>query len=112
MNFANAKEHIPESECNNHVIKECFQAAFHCLPYTKISATMVKVLAMECAKRLNFFPPKGGVSKQYSPCMILHQENLDYNKHCSIPFGTYVQAHDEPMPSNTQVLRTLDAIYL
>ena len=44
--------------------------------------------------------------------MILHHENLDYAKHCSIPFGTYVQAHTEPSPSNTQDPRTLDCLYM
>jgi hypothetical protein len=44
--------------------------------------------------------------------MILHQENLDFDKHCSIAFGTYVQAHQEPLATNTQHPRTLDCIYL
>jgi hypothetical protein len=44
--------------------------------------------------------------------MILHQRNLDYDKHCQYAFGTYVQAHDEPDPSNTNAPRTLDCIYL
>jgi hypothetical protein len=73
---------------------------------------MVKILAMECAKKLNFFPPKGGVSPYYSPRMIMHQQNLDFVKHCSIPSGSYVQAHHEPDPKNTQHPRTLDCIYL
>jgi hypothetical protein len=70
------------------------------------------MLFMECAKKLNFFPPKGGVSQFYSPQMILHQKALDYQKHCSIPFGSYVQAHTEPEPRNSQLPRTLDCIYL
>jgi hypothetical protein len=44
--------------------------------------------------------------------MIMSQQNLDYTKHCAFSFGTYVQAHTEPSPSNTQEPRTLDAIYL
>ena len=44
--------------------------------------------------------------------MILNQTNLDYNKHCIVPFGTYVQANHETNPTNTNALRTLDAIYL
>ena len=55
---------------------------------------------------------KGGVSKYYSPGMILNQLNLDYNKQCIIPYGTYVQANPETNPTNTNALRTLDAIYL
>jgi hypothetical protein len=55
---------------------------------------------------------KNGISQYYSPRMILHQRNLDYDKHCQYAFGTYVQAHDEPDPSNTNAPRTLDCIYL
>jgi hypothetical protein len=112
LNYASAQEHVPEAERNNRVIKERFRAAFHRLPFTKIPKIMIKVLAMECTKRLNYFPPKGGVSPYYSPRMILHQENLDYAKHCRVPFGTYIQAHQEPSPTNTQHPRTLDCLYM
>jgi hypothetical protein len=73
---------------------------------------MVKILTMACAKKLNFFPAKGGISPYDSPRMILHQQSFDYSKHCSIPFGSYVQVHNEPDPKNTQHQRTLDCIYL
>jgi hypothetical protein len=73
---------------------------------------MVKILVSESTKRLNFFPAKGGVSLHYSPRMILHRRNMDYNKHCKYAFGTYVQAHDDPKPKNSNKSRTLDYIYL
>ena len=73
---------------------------------------MTKILVMDSAKKLNFFPSKQGISKYYSPRMILHQKNLDYSKNCKFAFGTFVQAHDEPNPSNTNSPRTLDCIYL
>ena len=44
--------------------------------------------------------------------MLLHQTSLDYTKHCSVPFGAYVQAHHENNPTNTNAARTIDAIYL
>jgi Reverse transcriptase (RNA-dependent DNA polymerase) len=112
MNYANPQEHVPEAERNNRVIKERFRSAFHRLPFKAIPKIMVKILTMECAKKLNFFPPTGGISSYYSPRMIMHQKNLDYEKHCSIPFGAYVQAHTEPDPTNSQHPRTLDCIYL
>ena len=108
INYSNPQEHVPEAERNIRVVKERFRASFHRLPFTKLPRVMVQVLAMECAKKLNFFPPKGGISPFYSPRMILHQANLDFSKHCSIPFGTYVQAHQEPNPTNAQHPRTLD----
>ena len=44
--------------------------------------------------------------------MILHKENLDYDRHCQFVFGQYVQAHQEPSPSNTNATRSFDCIYL
>jgi hypothetical protein len=53
------------------------------------------------------------VSEYYSPRMILHHENIDYAKHCAIPFGTYMQeAAQENTPSNTQESCSLNCIYL
>lgn len=112
VNYANPQEHVPEAERNIRVIKERFRAAFHRLPFIKMPKIMIQILAMESAKKLNFFPPKGGVSKYFSPRMIVHKMPLDYVKHCAIPFGTYVQAHNEPSPTNSQYPRTLDCIYL
>jgi hypothetical protein len=112
MNYASPQEHVPEAERNNRVIKERFRSVFHRLRFKKLPKIMVKILAMECGKKLNFFPPKGGISMFYTPRMIMHQENLDYNKHCSIAFGSYIQAHQEPTHTNTQHPQTLDCIYL
>jgi hypothetical protein len=112
MNYANPQEHVPEAERNNCVIKERFQSAFHQLPFKSIPKIMVKIFTMECAKKLKFSPPTGGISPYYSPRMTIHKQSLDFEKHCSIPFGTYVQAHTKPDPKNTQHPRTLDCIYL
>ena len=60
MNFASAQEHVPGAECNNWVIQECFRATFQQLLHKKLPHIMIKVLTMECAKKLNF-PPKGGI---------------------------------------------------
>ena len=67
---------------------------------------------MECTKKLNFFPPKDGISNFYSPRTIMHQQTLDYSKHCAVPFGTYVQAHNEPIFKNSQHPRAIDCNYL
>ena len=111
-NYASAQEHVPEAERNNRVIKERVRAVFHSLPYKAIPRLMIKYLAMEVTKKLNYFPSEGGVSKYFSPREILHKEELDYQKHCLIPQFSYVLAHEEPQPSNTQAPRALDCIHL
>jgi hypothetical protein len=112
MNFTNAQDHVPEAQRNNRTIKERIRAAYHRLPYKAISQIMINYLAMIQANQLNLFPVKGGVSKYYSPRMILNQTNLDYTKHCVVPFGSYVQANHESTKTSSNVTRTLDTIYL
>jgi hypothetical protein len=112
MNYANPQEHVPEAERNNRVIKERVRAAYYRLPYTRLPRILVMTLVSEAAKKLNFFPSKYGISKYYSPRMIVHGKQLDYNRHCRYPTGIYVQAHNEPDPKNTNAPRTLDCIYL
>ena len=112
MNYTSAKEHVPRAERNNRTIQERIRATYHRLPYDHLPRIMVKYLVSEAARKLNFFPAKHGVSKHYSPRMILHQENLDYAKHGLYTFGEYVLGHNEPTPLNTQKARALDCIYL
>ena len=37
---------------------------------------------------------------------------LDYSKHCRLLFGSYVQVHDEPSPTNSPTARSIGAITL
>jgi hypothetical protein len=37
---------------------------------------------------------------------------FDYQKHCRLQFGSYVQEHQEPSPTNTQAAQTVGAICL
>ena len=112
MNYTSASEHVPEAERNNRTIGKRIRAAYHTLPYSNLPSTMVKYLAMICTQQLNYFPVKGGVSKYYSPYVIMNGKDLDYNKHCAYDFGSYVQAYNETTPKNSNLPRTLDAIYL
>ena len=38
--------------------------------------------------------------------------DLDYNKHCTIPFRAYIQAYQENNVKNTNIPYTIDVIYL
>jgi len=112
INYANPQEHVPEAKRNIRVIKERVRAMFHRLPYKMLPKLLVKALVSKAAKKLNFFPAKGGISPYYSPRMLVDQRALDYSKHCKYSTGAYILAHNEPNPSNTQVSRALDCIYL
>ena len=112
MNYTNASNHVPEVEQNDCTIKESIRATFQRLPYKAIPCIMIRYLTMVSSMQLNLFPAKGGISTYYSPQMIMDQMKLYYTKHCTTPFGAYVQANHESNPHNTNVSRTRDRIYL
>ena len=53
---------------------------------------------MVCTHQLNLFLAKGGISPYLSPHVLVGGRNIDYEKHCQIPFGAYVQANQENNP--------------
>ena len=112
INPSSTNEHVPDAERNIRTIKEGVRTAFSRLPFQKIPKLMIQKLVVSTTDKLNYFPTKKGISDVYSPRLILQLGNLDYDKHCQLVFGTYVQAHDEPRPSNSMDERTIDAIFL
>ena len=72
INYSAAQEHVPRAEQNNRTIKEQVQSIYYQLPYKHLLHVMVKYLVSEAARKLNYFPNKNGVSKHYSPQMILY----------------------------------------
>jgi hypothetical protein len=58
MNFANPQENVPEAEQNHQVIKEQIRATYHCLGFKQLTKAITKILAMDLAKKLSFFPAK------------------------------------------------------
>ena len=107
-----AQQHVPEIERTIKAVKERYRAAYYSLPFQAIPKVLIKALAKRVVKFLNMFPPKGGVCTHWSPCAIVTGKPLDYNINCVCPFGSFVQALNEPNPLNTPAPRSLDAIYL
>ena len=80
VNIHAGRDKQPEAERNNQVIGERCRTMFHNMPYKKIPKAMIIEMGKLAAEQLNYFPVKGGVSKYFSPYMILNGLNLDYNK--------------------------------
>ena len=112
MIYVPAQQHVPEIERAIRTIKERYRAMYHSLPYKAIPKIMIKAAAKRAVKWLNMFPPKGGVSKYFSPRAIVTGCPLDYNNNCKHSFGAYVQALQENVPTNSPAPRTLDCIFL
>lgn len=71
---------------------------------------MVAELIYYCVFWLNTFPACDGISKTLSPRSIVTGSHIDFNKHCKLEFGAYVQLHEEH--DNTMTTRTTGAISL
>ena len=87
MNYAGAQEHVSRAERNNEIIREQDHLNYHQLPYTHILRILVKYMVSEAPKKLNYFLGKYGVSKHYSPRMILHKKNLGVERHYKYVLG-------------------------
>ena len=112
LNTTAAKEHVPEIERQIRVIKERARARRSRLPFDKLPKLLISDMLMDIVTWLNNFPPKGGISKTISPRMLLTGVKFDYNKHCKVEFGSYVQTHEEHEPRNSMKERTTGAIAL
>ena len=44
--------------------------------------------------------------------MMLHQENLDFDRHCMHVLGKFVQSHEDEVIKNNNKPRVLDYLYL
>ena len=111
-NTTAAKEHVSEAEHSIRTVKERTRGLIGTLPYDNIPRRMKIEFVYFIMLWLNAFPVKTGVSTIYSPWELLVHWHLDYKKHCRVLPGTYCEVHDEPLPSNTMVLRTQERIAL
>ena len=110
-NFATRNEHVPEIERQHRVIKKRARACCYTLPFEVLPRLLLVEMINNCALWINMFPEKGGVIN-VSPKTLMTGVKLDYNKHFRFPFGSYVQVHDEPSPTNSPTTRTIRAITL
>ena len=111
LNMVSRGEHVPEAERRIRTIKERTRSVYNALPFpNKLPVQMVVQLIYSCNFWLNVFPPAPGVSNDISPRELVTGMAIDYNKHCRLEYGTYVQVHEEH--DNTMATRTTGAIAL
>ncbi len=111
-NLTAVKEHVSEEEWAIRTIKEQVQGLIATLPFKDIPRQMKIEFIYFVVLWLNAFPVKNGILAMYSPQELLVQWKLDYTKHCRVLLGTYCEAHDEPVISNTMIPCTHKTIAL
>jgi hypothetical protein len=91
LNTAAPDEHVPEIERFNRIIKDRCRAIYSILPFKKIPHMMVAHMVYFSILWINSFPAKGGLSSHVSPRTIITGLTIDFNIHCCLEFGAYVQ---------------------
>ena len=110
LNVTSNKEHVPEIERSIRTTKEQVRSVYATLPFKRLPLRFLIELVVGCILWLNAFAMRGGVSTTMSPRTIITGIELDFNQHCQMQCGEYVQTH-EPH-DNPMVHRTVGAIGL
>mmetsp|Transcript_13154 Transcript_13154/g.17311 ORF Transcript_13154/g.17311 Transcript_13154/m.17311 type:complete len:154 (-) Transcript_13154:1045-1506(-) len=80
------------------------------LPFTHLPRLVVIHLVKNSVFWLNAFPATDGTSSTHLPCYLMTGYELNYKLHARLPFGSYVQTHEDH--SNNMTQRTMGAICL
>ena len=108
LHITSRDEHVPEVERYNRTIKERVRGNHTMFQFQHLSPVFIIVIVYRSVSWRNMFALKGGVSKTQSPSEIVLNRKLNYNAHCKVEFGEYVQTHEEH--NNDMKSRTLGAI--
>jgi hypothetical protein len=110
LNVVAKDEHVPEVERQNRVIKERARAIIQTLPYRKLPKKMRVSIIQYVVYWMNNLPKEEQAESPRE--IIFNTPKLDFKTVCKLPFGAYVQVHDEAMITNTMEPRTTGAINL
>ena len=94
LNITSRDEHVPEIECYIRTVKERVWAIVNTLPFKQYPNRLIVETVYNATFWLNCFPHKDGIHPTYSPRTIVTGSTIDYNKHCTLQFGTYIQVHE------------------
>ena len=100
-NLANAQEHVPEAQQNNHILKEHIHATYHGIPYTQLPHTVLCYMVMETMAKLNCFPAKGGFLNYFSPREISHHDMSSLTTRSTVPclfLVSFLHMMNQPLP--------------
>lgn len=108
INVVSRDEHVPEIERYNRTIKERVRSVYNMLPFKYVPPIFIVELVYAMVFWRNMFVIKGGVSPSQSPSELILNRRLDFNSHCKVEYGEYVQTHEEH--DNSMGPRTVGAI--
>ena len=95
LNTMSNDEHVPEIEWQIRTLKERTRGIYCTLPFRKIPRRLIIEMLYAANYWLNMFLRKGGISQTMSPHTLLTGLTMNYNRHCRLECGEYVQTHEE-----------------
>ncbi len=110
LNICGEDEHIPDIERCIRTVKERTRCTYNVTPFDHFPPKMIAEMVFLSVFWLNAFPNKLGVSQTLSPKTIVTGLVIDYDKHCRIEYGQYVQTHEKH--DNTMAARAIGALAL
>jgi hypothetical protein len=110
LNTTAQDEHVGEIERYIRTIKERARCMYNSVPYKQMPMRMVVEMIYASVFWLNCFPNANGISRSISPRTMVIGQGIDYDKHCRLEFGSYVQTHEQH--DNSMAPRTTGAIAL
>jgi len=110
LNITVWDEHIPEIEQYIWTIKERIRAMTNMLPFDQLPHQLIVEIAFNEVFWINCFPHKDGIHNTFSPLTVVTGSKIDFNKHCRLQLGAYVQIHEQH--NNSLFSRTAGAIAL
>jgi len=75
-------------------VKEQTRAIYNNLPFKKLPPLLFIEMVHTSVCWLYNFPAEGGISDTLSPRTMITRTSIDFNRHCKIEFGAYVQTHE------------------
>lgn len=108
LNLMSQNEHVPEIERHITTVREHCSSIYNSLPFVQMPSRMVTQLVYSVTFCLHAFPAVDGISGSISPGEIVTGTMIDTSKHCALPFGAYLQTHEEH--DNNISTRTIGAI--
>ncbi len=110
LNICGKDEHVPDIERAICTTKERTRCTYNTTPIDHYPPLMVIQMVFLSVFWLNAFPHRLGISQTLSPRTIVTGLHIDYNTHCRIEFGQYVQTHEKH--DNSMASRTVGALAL
>jgi hypothetical protein len=101
---------VGEIERFIRTVKERIRATYNSLPFERLPTRLVTEMVNSAVFWWNSFPGNSAISDCLSPSEIVLRRGLDYQKHCQLEFGEYVQTHEAT--DNSMAPRTVGALAL